>query len=105
MTLIHVRCFNHADREAALRCPECGRFYCRECGTEHDRRFVCAACLRRLSSPRAAARGRFAAAGRVLLAGGGIFLAWLCFYLCGQLLLAIPAEYHEGTVWERAVND
>ena len=35
--LIHQRCSNHPGREAAVRCPECGRFFCRECVTEHLR--------------------------------------------------------------------
>ena len=43
------RCFNHAHREAAARCPECTHFYCRECITEHDDRVICAACLRKLA--------------------------------------------------------
>ena len=43
--LAHQRCFNHALREAAARCPGCGNFFCRECVTEHDDRVLCAACL------------------------------------------------------------
>ncbi|MCI0613826.1 rhomboid family protein, partial [bacterium] len=36
------RCFFHSQREAVVRCPECGRYYCRECVTEHLDRLLCA---------------------------------------------------------------
>ena len=45
VNLSQQRCFNHTSREAVARCPECGRFFCRECITEHDDRVLCAVCL------------------------------------------------------------
>lgn len=43
---IHAsRCVLHTQREAAARCPECKRFFCRECITEHDGRVLCSGCL------------------------------------------------------------
>jgi hypothetical protein len=97
--LAHQRCFNHAQREAAARCPACGRHYCRECVTEHDDRLLCTACLRatvrRPSLPRRGLTGltRFA---RVVF---GLFAAWFFFYLVGEILLALPTPFHEGTFW------
>src|ERR1043166_5979979 len=65
-TLLQQRCLNHSFREAVARCPECKRYFCRECVTEHDDRLICAACLKKLSRPAAARRVRWAG---LLLAG------------------------------------
>ena len=43
--LLHQRCFNHMLREAVACCPECRRYFCRECVTEHEDKVLCAACL------------------------------------------------------------
>lgn len=92
------RCFVHVDREAAARCPHCARFFCRECVTEHDDRFVCAACLKRLAaappSHRATA-GLLAAAAFAL----GFLTLWLTFHVCGRALLRIPSSFHKGALW------
>lgn len=97
--LVHQRCFNHTYREAVARCPECGHFYCRECITEHDDRVVCATCLRRAAEGIAArsARPRWILAS--LACAMSFVLLWIFFYFCGELLLQIPAKFHEGTVW------
>lgn len=29
-----LRCRNHADRAATIKCDECGRAYCRDCASE-----------------------------------------------------------------------
>ena len=47
--LRHQRCYHHHGREAVVRCPECGRFYCRECVTEHDDRMLCSRCLEQIT--------------------------------------------------------
>ena len=39
-SLIHRRCLHHPAREAVALCPECRRFYCRECVTEHAGRMI-----------------------------------------------------------------
>ncbi len=104
-TIARKRCANHGAREAAARCPRCGRCFCRECVTEHDGRLVCAACLAALA--RAASPGRrrlFAGAGVAARLALGLALAWLFFHLCGRALLAVPSSFHEGTVWEQAVT-
>ena len=41
--LVHQRCFNHMLREAVACCPECRRYFCRECVTEHEDKVLCAA--------------------------------------------------------------
>ena len=43
--LASARCFKHLSREAVARCPECSKFYCRECVTEHEGRMMCRSCL------------------------------------------------------------
>ena len=98
-SLAHQRCFNHAGREAVARCPQCGRFFCRECVTEHEDRVICAVCLRRQGRPQLTKRGWFVGvlrAGEVLLA---VFAAWLFFRLVGGGLLLLPSSFHEGTLW------
>ena len=98
--LAHQRCFNHAQREAVARCPECGRFFCRECVTEHEERVICASCLRRQARPPLTQRRWFvgvARAGQLVVA---IFVAWLFFRLVGEALLLLPSSFHEGTLWK-----
>jgi hypothetical protein len=99
-SLLHQRCFNHSLREAAARCLECGRFFCRECVTEHEERVLCAGCLRKVVKPPFTQRG-----GVVALVRGGQFLAgvftvWLFFYLLGEALLTLPDSFHQGSVWQ-----
>lgn len=98
--LADARCVNHSEREAVARCPECGRYVCRECITEHDRRVLCADCLRRQAGEPAA--GVVRRRWRGLCAGGlaGGLALWVLFYLLGQALLLIPSSFHEGTWWE-----
>lgn len=97
--IFHQRCFNHAVREAAARCPECQQFFCRECITEHDDRVLCTACLKKLVRQPPARRR--ALANLRLLAQGvlGILVAWFFFYLIGEGLLRLPDSFHEGTLW------
>jgi len=98
-SLAHQRCFNHAVREAVARCPECGRFFCRECITEHEDRVICAVCLRRQAPPPLTRRGWFVGVvcgGQMVVA---VFVAWLFFRLAGEALLLLPSSFHEGTLW------
>jgi hypothetical protein len=94
-------CINHAGREAAALCPECGRFFCRECVVEHDDRVLCASCLKRLlkSSGGTGSRfGFFVRTGQFLF---GFLILWLFFFFLGRALLSLPSSFHEGTVWTR----
>ena len=99
-TLVHQRCFNHATREAVARCPECRHYFCRECVTEHDDRVICSACLKKLTPVALLKRPAFAALMRAAQCLLGIFIAWFFFYLIGTSLLALPASFHEGTLWQ-----
>jgi hypothetical protein len=99
------RCVRHSEREAVARCSSCGGFYCRECVVDHEGRLVCASCLAKAAAAAAprAPRKNFAALRRgVVLALSGL-LVWFLFYAIGSLLLSVPPDFHEGTIWKRAV--
>jgi hypothetical protein len=97
--LASQRCLNHALREAAARCPQCGHCFCRECITEHEDQVICAACLRKLAAGPSTARRRRAGFFRLGQALAGLLAAWFFFYLVGEALMAVPASVHEGTLW------
>jgi hypothetical protein len=97
-TLAQQRCFNHATREAAARCPECRRFFCRECVTEHEERVVCTTCLRKLVESDSAKRRTFLGILRFAQCAAGILIAWFFFFLIGESLLRLPDAFHEGAV-------
>src|SRR5262245_29519201 len=91
--LVHQRCTLHVDREAAVQCPQCKRFFCRECVTEHQGRMLCTSCvaaLTRAPESRPASLGKWAA-----LAVAGFAFAWLTFYYSGMMLARIPTAFHE----------
>jgi hypothetical protein len=99
-SLANQRCYNHAMREAAARCPECKQFFCRECITEHDDRVVCAACLARITRKPLAQRFSFV---RILWFAQcvlGLLVVWYFFFLYGEHLLKLPNSFHEGTLWQ-----
>lgn len=99
------RCLNHSVREAVARCPVCTQFFCRECITEHEDRVICAACLRKLTFKPTAKKRDFSSLKKVLAGGCGFLLVWLMVYLGGRLLLSVPAEVHDGTVWNGSMMD
>jgi hypothetical protein len=104
LDLAHQRCFNHARREAAARCPECGRYYCRECVTEHEDRVVCAPCLARLTGEE---RGRGSRWGLVFRAAeclASLVMLWVLFYVLGEGLLALPSSFHDGAIWQAGIG-
>jgi hypothetical protein len=98
--LVLQRCFNHAEREAVARCPQCGHYFCRECITEHEDRVICAACLRNMATPRPMQRRALAGLVRGSQCLLGLVLVWFFFYLIGEGLLALPTSFHESTVWK-----
>lgn len=99
--IIQQRCFHHRLREAVVCCPQCLRYFCRECVTEHEERMLCSDCLAQLSSAGHTVRGRWIGGLKVGLQGAvGFLLLWYFFYLLGLLLLAIPHSFHEGTIWQ-----
>jgi hypothetical protein len=91
--LVHQRCVIHAAREAAVRCPQCRLFYCRECVTEHEGRMMCAPCVAVLSRPVSADRSSWMS--WVALALAGFVLAWVMFYYGGMGLARIPSTFFE----------
>ncbi len=97
--LSRKRCFNHAGREAAAQCPECSRFFCRECVTEHEDRVLCAGCLP-LLKPEDEKKIKFSFLFRSCSFIASVCLLWFIFYYLGQILLKLPASFHEGTLWK-----
>jgi uncharacterized paraquat-inducible protein A len=99
LTLRQQRCVNHPQREASARCPECGRFYCRECVTEHDDRVLCAACLAKISRRKEPARVRWGSLLRVALAIFSFAVVFFLIFALGNFLLSIPSEFHQTGGW------
>lgn len=100
-SLAQSRCFQHVSREAVARCPECQRFYCRECVTEHEGRMICRACLDALLLEQTVESSSFFKTVRAwLLAGCGYVFAVYVFYQIGCALLRIPSEFHSGVFFE-----
>ena len=87
-------------REAVARCPECARFFCRECITEHEDKVLCAACLRKKLTLAHLNPNRLQWIYRLGHFFAGIFILYIIFYYLGQLLLALPTSFHEGTLWQ-----
>jgi hypothetical protein len=97
MNLAARRCLVHPDREAAVRCPSCHQYYCRECVVEHESRFLCAACLQKsiaAGTKRSALRSDWLSPLRLLLGFAG---AYLSFYVIERILLLIPVNVYNGT--------
>jgi len=97
--LLHQRCLNHLTREAAARCPECKRFFCRECITEHEGKVLCAECLAAFDQAGSALGSRSGDVARFAGMTVGLGLVWLFFYYFGRILLSVPSSFHEGTIW------
>jgi len=93
------RCFNHSLREAAARCPECRRFFCRECVAEHEDRVLCASCLKKLAAPALNQHRAFSTLKRSAQVVVGILVAWFFFFVLGEGLLRIPDSFHDTSVW------
>jgi uncharacterized paraquat-inducible protein A len=103
--LSHQRCFRHQEREAVARCPECRRYFCRECITEHDDRVVCATCLKKLTVTGVRSASRWRLVRNSLHGLLAVLVLWLVFYSLGRCLLSIPSSFHEGTVWKEFQED
>lgn len=102
-SLSKQRCFFHWQREAVARCPECARYYCRECVTEHLDRLLCASCIARIVAP-ATHKKSFQPISLLLQCLIGFIVLWAVFYYSAQILLAIPSPVHEGTTWKDFVK-
>jgi hypothetical protein len=98
-TLISQRCLNHASREAVARCPECTRFFCRECITEHDDRVLCASCLKKLARTPLTRRPAFANFIRLCQCAIAILAVWFFFFVIGEKLSREPNTFHKDALW------
>lgn len=99
--LAYQNCAHHAGRMAVARCLACGRFFCRECITEHRGQLLCTACLAKTAAAGPGRRLRRIGLFRLLQWGLGVWLLWTFFYYFALLLLRIPASFHEGTLWRQ----
>lgn len=99
------RCARHPAREAAARCPGCSEFFCRECVVEHGGKLLCATCLARASSTLVRRQERLARARRGLMTAAATMVLWLLFFGVGALLVKIPPEFHDGTVWKKLATE
>ena len=97
--LSQQRCFNHQQREAAARCLECGRFFCRECITEHEDRLLCSNCLRETATSTKTKLAFLFGPIRFFQFFCGLVILWFVFYYLGDLLLELPSSFHEGKLW------
>ncbi len=99
------RCVRHDAREAVARCVECGGGFCRECVTEHEDRIYCASCHGRLvaAATRLPRRVPWARVRKAAATAGSIVCLVIGFYLLGRALVAIPSDFHDGTIWKEAV--
>jgi len=86
---LNQRCWNHEAREAACRCPACGRSYCRECVSEHEGRLLCAACLSKVSANSEPETGAFRRLAPPAMIAAGILLAWLVYWAAGASLIGL----------------
>lgn len=92
--LVKKICHNHPQREAVAKCPICDHFYCRECVTEHDSKFVCVGCLSTISKKeKKSSNILFKVVRLIVLSIFSILTAWYFFNIIGSLLLKIPSSF------------
>lgn len=103
MELSHQKCRRHGSREAVALCPECHFFYCRECVTEHEDKVICSDCLQKLTAASGKRSNVLRWGFRALGSFVGLFLIWFLIYGLGRMLLAIPSDFHEGSLWTDSV--
>ena len=99
--LSKTNCLIHPARPASARCPVCKSFYCAECITEHEGRLTCARCLAAEGVTDTVRKKRLRIPVLAFLQLAlGLVVAWMLFYAAARVLLSIPAEFHDGTLWE-----
>jgi hypothetical protein len=92
---LQQRCWNHEAREAACRCPACGRNYCRECVSEHEGRLLCAACLSGVTAGREPSGGRWRKLAPAAMIAAAILLAWLTYWVAGESVMSVIRRMEE----------
>ena len=100
--LAKTTCLIHPERPASAKCPSCGTFYCAECITEHDGKLTCARCLaaERQEPATESKQGLRLPLMPPVQIGIGFFVLWLIYYAFAQILLSIPADFHDGNIWK-----
>lgn len=104
--LAKTTCTVHPERSATARCPDCRRFYCGECVTEHGGRLICAACLAATRKAPQLERTRIPTRRWHLHPAAWLQLAfalaatWTLFYFFARFLGQVPDAFHDGTIWE-----
>jgi ubiquitin C-terminal hydrolase len=97
-------CLNHPQREAAARCVGCGKRFCKECVTQLEVQWFCAACLKE----RTAVKVRVKRDGWVLSVAVqalvGAALLWITVAMAGKVLIQMPTDFHEGSVWQKVTD-
>ncbi len=99
MNLSSQRCFNHPARPVVFRCPECSRFYCRECASSFQDRFLCKTCLDEalsVSEQKSSSLLRRFTPGLGFICG--FLLLWFLFHGLGQVLYILPEYVHSGLI-------
>lgn len=96
----------HREREAVAKCLGCGGAVCRECVAEHAGKIFCAPCrAKRIAAEQAASsrpRGMWGPkVRRILGTMAACFVVWFLVMLLGRMVLGIPVEAHDGTVWRQ----
>lgn len=61
---------------------------------------LCASCIRALREAPRSGRGRLSGMITTLRCAAGVALCFVFFYTMGRFLLTMPAQYHEGTLWQ-----
>lgn len=85
-----------------MRCPGCGRYYCRECASEHDGRYLCLSCLKAATPDDTPRRNVLRPLGKTAALLVALYVLWQSFFNAGYLLLQVPSESHDAAVqpWE-----
>ena len=100
-SLAKSTCLIHPERPATARCPGCGTFYCGECITEHDGKLTCARCL---AGEQNGSANTDKKRGLPIMPFAhlaiGLTVCWMIYYFVAQVLLSIPADFHDGAIWE-----
>lgn len=99
MALQQQQCVLHPERGAVACCPECHRFYCHECITEHAGRVLCCHCLILQQTQQESRNPQqrkllIQVCVKPLLMVVGVILLWLVFTAIGAMLIRFPDDFH-----------
>jgi hypothetical protein len=90
------KCKNHQSREAFVRCPRCGYYYCSECCVETDDCFVCSSCIEKSDKKDDKPKKTFMKKSLFIISVLVSFATlWICIIFLGEILLAIPDTWYE----------